>query len=233
MRAGRGTTEGETRAMTTKSNALEPYRPSRTDNEEVIRMLCKHYPACFFEEARQRRPLKKNIAADIISDHDFAVAPEMIKAAVEWYGSHISSDYAMSVAGTKRVDLDGHEVGTVTKQEALFAKQRIYEFNARRNEQRIANSPVTVLGEMHAAGQIPDCAGKKLDALPMSLTPRSKVAVAPEFAPLYEMLAASNAVVVGISDPALRAALAKTSLDVVIKKFQQVRSELDLVSHQT
>jgi sRNA-binding protein len=212
------------------TKTLQTSRPSRTDSENVIRMLCDSYPRCFSE--RQRRPLKQNITADIIRDKDFAVAPEMITAAVEWYESHISYDYAMSIAGSKRFDLDGHEVGTVTEQEALCAKQKIDEFNKKRTEQRTALSPVRVLGEMHANGQISDCAVKKLDATPMTLspTPRSKTAApaAPEFAQLYETLAGANAAVVGISDPELRAAVAKTSLDVVIKKFQQVRSELDL-----
>ncbi|MGY4174959.1 hypothetical protein ACVIHH_000250 [Bradyrhizobium sp. USDA 4518] len=29
---------------------IAPYRPNRTDNESVVRMLCEHYPKCFFEE---------------------------------------------------------------------------------------------------------------------------------------------------------------------------------------
>jgi hypothetical protein len=55
---------------------------------------------------------------------------------------------------------------------------------------------------------------------------KAAAAPAPEFAPLYEALAAANTVVVGISDPIMRAAVIKASLDVVIKKFQQVRLEL-------
>jgi sRNA-binding protein len=207
-----------------KHLTVATYRPSRTDNERVIRMLCEHYPKCFSEEPKQRRPLKPDIAADIVRDDDFAVAPEMITAAVEWYQSHIGYDHAMTIAGSKRIDLNGREVGTVTEQEALFAKHKIYEFNEKRNEQRALQSPVKVLGEMHARGQISDCAVKKLDA-PMSPTART-TAAAPEFAPLHETLAAANTAVVGISDPAMRAAVVKASLDVVIKKFQQVRSEL-------
>jgi sRNA-binding protein len=145
----------------------------------------------------------------------------------EWSGWQESKrGYATSTPGTKRVDLDGREVGTVTEQEALAAKQRIYEFNEKRNEQR--NSPVKVLGDMHARHQISDCAVKKLDAPPLSLTHRSSrpAATAPEFTMLYETLATANAAVAGISDPAMRGAVAKTLLDVVIKKFQEVRCEL-------
>jgi len=141
-------------------------------------MLCEHYPKCFFEEAKQRRPLKRDIAADIVRDDDFAVAPEMITAALDWYKSHVGYDYATTIAGSKRIDMHGREVGTVTEQEAMSAKKRIDEFNEKRNEQRTVQSPVRVLGEMHARGQISDCAVKKLDA-PMSQTPRIKAASAP------------------------------------------------------
>jgi sRNA-binding protein len=97
----------------------------RTDSENVIRMLCDSYPRCFSE--KQRRPLKQDITADIIKDPDFKVAPELTTAAVEWYESHISYSHAMSVAGSKRIDLDGREVGTMTEQEAISARQKITE----------------------------------------------------------------------------------------------------------
>jgi sRNA-binding protein len=92
------------------------YRPSRAESESVIRMLAEHYPKCFFEEPRRRLPLKKNITTDIIKDGDFDVSPEMIEAAVGWYESHVGYDYAMSIAGSKPIDLDGCPFGTVTKQ---------------------------------------------------------------------------------------------------------------------
>src|SRR5450432_3326211 len=117
-------------------------------------MLCKHYPACFFEKNEQRRPLKQNIVTDIIRDADFEAAPELITAAVEWYRSHISYAYA-TIAGAKRMDLDGNGVGTVTIEEALVARQRVDEFNAKRNA---AQSPARILSDMHANGQISDCA---------------------------------------------------------------------------
>jgi len=204
-------------------------RPTRIDSENIIKMLCESYPKCFFGEARQRRPLKQNIEADIIKDQDFDVAPEMIRAAMEWYKSHIGYDHALSSIGAKRIDLNGCEVGTVTESEALAARQGIADKGSAIAMRNLATSPVRILNEMHAEGRISDCAIKKLDAPPMSPTPRSRTAatVVPEFAPLYETLAAANAAVVGINDSALRIAVAKASLDVVIKKFQQVRSGLE------
>jgi sRNA-binding protein len=96
------------------TKTLTTTRPSRADSENTILMLCEHYPSCFSE--KQRRPLKRDIAADIKRDDDFTVASELIISAVEWYESHISYDYALSVAGSKRIDLNGREVGTVTEQ---------------------------------------------------------------------------------------------------------------------
>jgi sRNA-binding protein len=204
-----------------------PYRPTRTDSENVIRMLCDHYPKCFFEDPKQRRPLKQDIATDIIADPDFNVVHEGIAAALDWYKQHIGyRGFAMSNAGARRIDLDGREVGTVTEQEAIAARQQLNDYHEERNE-KAATSPTRILGKMRADGQISDCGVKKLDA-PPPVSARSKAAVmAPEFAALYEMLASANAAIVNITDPELRAAMAKTSLDVVIKKFQQVRSELE------
>jgi len=203
---------------------IEGYRPTREDSENVLRTLCDSYPKCFFEDPKQRRPLKPDIAADIIADPEFKVLPVMITAAIDWYMSHVGYRYATSFAGSKRIDLDGREVGTVTEQEALAAKQRIGEINQKRNERAAqAQSPVNVLGAMHASGRISDDAVRKLDT-----TPRSKpMAVAPEFASLYETLTAANAAVVGISDPTMRAVVAKVLLDEVIRKCQLMRSELN------
>jgi hypothetical protein len=84
---------------------------------------------------------------------------------------------------------------------------------------------------MYADHQISDDAVKKLDAPPLpreskpTVPPAATVVPAPEFAKLYEILADANAVVVGISDSVMRDAIAKTLLDVVIQKFQRVRTE--------
>jgi sRNA-binding protein len=204
------------------------YRLTREENENVIRMLCEHYPKTFFDEPKQRRPLKSDIEADIIKDANFAVAPEMIVAVIEWYRSHVSMAYATTMAGSKRIDLDGREVGTVTAQEALAAQQFVYEFNAAKNRQKATRSPVGILCDMHASGQISDCAVKKLEAPPMASTKTRVATTAPEFAPLWETLTAANAAVSGIGDPAMRAVVAKALIDVVIDKFRQVRSEMDL-----
>jgi sRNA-binding protein len=199
------------------------YRPNREANEQVIRMLCEHYPKCFFEDPRQRRPLKQKIVTDIINDQDLDVSPELITAAVDWYKSNIGYEgFAMSIPGAKRINLDGEAVGTVTEPEAIAAQQRLDEYRREKNE-RVPQSPVAVLSKLHADHKITDDGVKKLDAP----TPRTKAAAAaPEFTALYETLANANAAVIGISDPTMRAVVVKATLDVVIQKCQQVRAEL-------
>jgi ProQ/FINO family len=76
--------------MTAHEKTSIAYRPTRDESEEIIRMLCEHYPKCFFEEPRRRLPLKKNITTDIIKDGDFDVSPEMIGAAMEWYSDLVA-----------------------------------------------------------------------------------------------------------------------------------------------
>jgi sRNA-binding protein len=199
-------------------------RYDRGDIENVLRMLYVSYPRCFFEDARLRRPLKRNIAADLQVD-GFAVAPELTIAAINWYENRLGYQRQIQ-AGSRRIDLTGSEVSTVTEREALDAQKRVQEINAFRNA-RAAPSPVRILREMHADGLISDCAVKKLDAPTMSL-PRRTAATppAPEFAQLYDALAAANAALAGISDPDLRAAVARAALDVMVKKVQQATTDL-------
>jgi predicted DNA binding protein len=81
---------------------------------------------------------------------------------------------------------------------------------------------VEVLNKMHASGRVTDDGVKKLDAIP-----RSKAApIAPEFAQLYETFASASAAVAGINDPAMRLAVAKATLDEVIRKAERVKDEL-------
>src|SRR3982074_647845 len=86
--------------------------------------------------------------------------------------------------------------------------------------------PVSVLSQMHANGQVSDCGVQKLDAPPLPRPALSLSKRAPEFTSLYGMLAAACAPVAGIDDPSMRTAVAIASLDVMITKFQQRRSEL-------
>jgi sRNA-binding protein len=206
---------------------------SREDKENVVRMLVKNYPKCFFENPRQRRPLKNNIAADIIADKILEVSDDLIASAVDWYRSNIGISYAMSAPGATRIDLNGDVAGKVTPAETLEAQKIVNEFHAKKNAE--ANNPIRTLNNMYANGRIPDDIVKKQDApmdrkgigMDATVVPtRTKAAaIAPEFASIYETLAIANNAVNGISDPTIRLAVAKATLEEVVKAAM-VRDEL-------
>ena len=133
------------------------YRANREETEETIRMLVDRYPKCFFVGPRPRRPLKKNITADLQQD-GFPAAYELIASAVEWYQSHFGYQYSLET-GARRINLNGKEVGTVTEQEHLAAEKKIKESKAILAERKSAT-----LQTLYATDQIPDDHLKKLDA---------------------------------------------------------------------
>jgi sRNA-binding protein len=91
---------------------------------EVIELLCKLYPKCFFVNPRQRRPMKRNIVEDIERAREPSLVGFDVGAAVDWYEGHIGYDYAL-VAGADRMDLEGGIVGKITKAEENEAHARI------------------------------------------------------------------------------------------------------------
>jgi sRNA-binding protein len=191
------------------------YRPDREECEEAIRMLAERYPKCFFEEPRQRLPLKKNILADLQND-GFPAAYELLSAAVDWYMSHFSYRYALE-AGAKRVDLNGREVGTVTELEHATAQKKIKEGKANLMEKGKRNATQT-LQTLHATGRIFDDHLKKLDAPTIA-----KVATSPEpgngtdrLTSLRAMWSNIDTVLSKTEDTGLRSALTAAALKVFV-----------------
>jgi sRNA-binding protein len=199
------------------------YRPTREESEHVIRKLANDYPKCFFEDPKQRQPLKKTILADLEKD-GFPAAHELLEAALDWYQSHFAYQYALQ-AGTSRIDLQGKKVSSVTEQEHRNAKKRIEEDKQRHAAKDIGSSTRT-LASLHGAGRIPDDQLKKLDAPPMPVTQKKPVMETPEpaaeLARLYEALNAANTTLAAVSDPTLRSAMAAAALGIVVKEAQRV-----------
>src|SRR5262249_1167816 len=108
------------------------YKFERREVEYGVHVLVEKDPQCFFDNPRQRRPLKKNIVADLEKD-GCPLAPELIAASVDWYQSHFGYQYALEV-GSKRLDLNGKEVGTVTALEQAAARKKIQEIQEKLNE---------------------------------------------------------------------------------------------------
>jgi sRNA-binding protein len=204
------------------TTTMTTYRATREESENIVRMLVENYPKTFFENPRQRRPLKKNIAADIIADKVLQVTDEAIIAAVDWYKKNIGyQGYAMSVPGALRVNLNGDVVGKVTPMEASEAQKILDDYHAKKNAEQ-ANNPVRVLNDMYANGRVTDDGVRKVDAP----TRAKAVAIAPEFAQLYETLTIANSTVAGITEPTMRLAIARAVIEEVIRKAGETREEL-------
>jgi sRNA-binding protein len=202
------------------------YRPTREDSEHTIRLLVDRYPKCFFADPQQRRPLKKNILADLQKD-GVPVARELLASAVDWYRSHFGYLYALQ-AGAKRIDLFGKETGTVTEQEQYAAQGMIQEGKQRLGERQ--RNAVETIRLLHAQGRISSDDVKKLDApqrpqeRPMKVK-EVKTAPAPVLERVYEALAAADTLLAKDCD-ALRSAMAVAALLVVVKEAQRVADSL-------
>jgi sRNA-binding protein len=131
---------------------------NREEIETIIALLAKHYPACFFLEPKQRRPLKKNIVADIQRE-GFPIDSAFLTQAVTWYEQRFAYQYALQ-AGACRVNLDGKEVAVVTEQEYHAARRYI----ADRKEEMSLRDPIRTTIALHKAGAVPDDALRKIPA---------------------------------------------------------------------
>ena len=102
----------------------------KQDHNEIIARLAHLFPKTFFENPRQRAPLKIDIVSDIEKQGCAELIGVDLGEAVEWYISHIGYAYCMATPGKARVDLDGNQVSKVTEQEASVAQQKIDKYNA-------------------------------------------------------------------------------------------------------
>jgi ProP effector len=181
----------------------------RYDCEETIVMLQKEYPAVFFEQPQQRKPLKLEIFEDLVND-GFAVERNLLKAAVDWYTGHYGYQHALR-AGAKRIDLQGRDVGTVTVAEQAAAQREIRRIGEMRkiSHHQPANKP-----------------SERSPMLPKPAMPPEQPATsdrAPELAPLYEALEAANSYFLGgASNEALRSAMLAAALNVLIEETRRV-----------
>jgi sRNA-binding protein len=154
------------------------YRPNREESEAVIAALAESYPRCFFTNPQQRRPLKKNIVADLQKD-GFGAASELLTAAISWYESHFSYQHNLQ-AGTKRVDLRGREVGTVTREEQLAAQKKVQGDRRRKEAETSATRYAASCEELktsrhNAAEQL----FRKADTVGTKKTPQPAAPAAP------------------------------------------------------
>jgi sRNA-binding protein len=185
------------------------------DHNEVIQILCDLYPKAFFGDPRQRRPLKRNIVADLSAKADKELAYFDVGAAVDWYCNHIGYDYAHQ-AGKERVNLDGEVIGKITVDEAREAQQRI-DYKHEMMDKRKQRSPHATLAALHNGGEIPDDQMRKVTAL-------KKAKAKDTGAKLDEAIAALTQAkqLLELEEGALRTAMLQAAIGVASKAIGEV-----------
>src|SRR5713226_4196544 len=149
------------------NGSFRSYSYNRQETEAAIRILCKRYPKCFFEDPHLRRPLENNIISDLEKD-GAPLEYGLLVRAVEFYQTHFGYRYNI-LAGARKINLDGKEVSIVTESEFLNTQKKIREDKAKLRERNEAN-PITT-ARVYQSRQIPDDQLKKIDALPMMKAP--------------------------------------------------------------
>jgi sRNA-binding protein len=201
------------------------YKPNRQESEEGGRILAERYPKCFFENPRQRRPLKKGIINDLIKD-GAPIAPELITAIVDWYKLHLGYQKKI-LAGEKRINLDGDEAGIVTEAEQRAAEKKVEAAEAKmKREREAATSAAASLPPVRFGTAFPDFmksmreSAPAMTSKPPTITPAPAAPVInPEPKPVNEaMLSANAAISLPVPNAEMRKAIIQAVMVIVIKE---------------
>jgi hypothetical protein len=179
-------------------------------------MLAERFPKCFSEDPKMRRPLSKDILADL--QHEGLTSPSF-RSAVEWYQGNFGYQYRLQ-AGAKRIDLDGREVGTVTEQEQRDAEKYVTERKRIQRENNLT-LPIATMTSLHSARKITDDVLRKV-TLPCVIR-RTTTMDADKPNPLARLMALVEGVARALTDandPALRTAFGIAGLKAVAAEVQ-------------
>ncbi len=108
-------------------------KTSKKDKLQAIDWLTEHFPATFFKQAKQVKPLKIGIYDDLMEFYDRLDSPpfskKILREAINYYSS--SPAYlGNQKINAARVDLYGNEMDTVTEDQAKYAYLRYQQFYA-------------------------------------------------------------------------------------------------------
>lgn len=204
----------------------------REQLEQLIEYLAATYPKTFFTQPHLKRPLKKNILLDL--EKDRVLDDGKREAAVSFYQRDWNYEAAL-LAGAKRIDLDGKEVGTVTEQEQMEARKRAQEQKQQRREKLKAQGPVEVVRKLHADGKIVTDQLSKISAPPLARAPMAK-AKTPEPVPmngidltkLYKLLDSIDDVVAKTDEDAtLQSMVTAAGLKVLVHEANKLITKLE------
>jgi ProP effector len=197
----------------------------REQIDEMIQHLAEKYPATFFIAPAMKRPLKKNIIADLAKDK--TLDDDRREAAINFY-THDWNYENKLLAGVERVDLNGKKAGVVTEQEQREAQERVHaaKLEQRQKYRDAENKVYPVVQKLHDAGKIPTDSLSKITA-PMRekvVAPKSKSV--PELDRLHVLLTKVENIMQENDDAALRAALATAVLGMIADEAAAVTANL-------
>ena len=97
---------------------------------ETIGWLNEHFPAAFFKQARDMKPLKIGVFDDIIDFYERLDTPpfskKVLREALNYYSASPAYLRCQKTENA-RVDLFGNEVDVVTEEQAKYAHQRFQQ----------------------------------------------------------------------------------------------------------
>jgi sRNA-binding protein len=106
----------------------------------MLAQLCQRWPKCF--DLKNRQPLKIGIAHDLVREMGDAVLRQELKDALNLYCGSVGYLSKLRV-GTSRLDLQGNEVGVVSREDELRAAARLKGFKTAKVEVKEAKAPLT------------------------------------------------------------------------------------------
>jgi ProP effector len=104
----------------------------------VIVRLAEAYPRCFFVWEQRRRPLKIGIHCDLLAA-TIAFSPGELNVGLKYYVGALGYLEAV-LDGAERIDLNGDPAGSVTAEQAEYAKQRAEKMKATAKARRKARA---------------------------------------------------------------------------------------------
>lgn len=121
--------------MTDNETRKKNQQRNRRTREEWLPLLVERYPAAFFADARERKPLKIGIHKDVLADEANTLANYQLTSALRWYTG--AYGYQLSLKkGAARIDLNGEPAGEVTAEDEAAAAEKIKLIKGRINQNR-------------------------------------------------------------------------------------------------
>jgi sRNA-binding protein len=196
----------------------------REQIEQLIEYLAATYPKAFFRSPHLKRPLKKNIIVDLEKDN--VLDDDRRAAAVSFYMGDWNYERTL-LAGAKRLDLNGKEVGTVTKEEQIEAQKRVQAGRQALKEKQA--SPVEVVRKLHADGtdELSKITAPPIVSPTMAKPKTPEPPPANGLAELRALWSNIDSMLSNTADASLQSAVAAAALKVFIAKANKLITTLE------